>query len=126
MKWTIPSLLVPEELLVHVLVLAGILTILGLKRLASGLILFVISMAFLPVFEPFIEAIVAMLPDWALILVLVVVGLALLRVVAGLFLGQRASDQMVGTLAADVVRFLLLLPFRGFRALLRFLISGSN
>lgn len=130
MKWTIPSLLLPQEALAPLLALAGILMIVGLKRLAGTLILFVLlfvlGMAFLPAFEPFIDAIVAQLPDWALVLLVVGFGLAVLRAVAALFLGQRASDHMVGTLAADVVRLVLLLPFRGFRTLLRFLINGGN
>lgn len=130
MKWTIPSLLLPQEameaLLPVLLVLAGLLTIVGLKQLAGTLILFVFAIAFLPVFEPFIEAIVAVLPDWAVILLVVGFGLVLLRALAALFLGANAADQMVGTLAADMVRFFLLLPFRGFRALLRFLINGGS
>lgn len=126
MKWTIPSLLVSQEALLPLLVLAGILTMIGLKRLASGLILFVLGMAFLPMFEPFIEAIVEVLPDWAVILIIVGFGLVLLRALAALFLGANAADQMAGTLAADLVRFFLLLPFRGFRTLLRILINGGN
>jgi predicted PurR-regulated permease PerM len=126
MKWTIPSLLIPQEALLPLLVFAGILTIVGLKRLAGGLIVFVLAMAFSPMFEPIVEAMVATLPDWALVLLVVVFALMVLRALAALLIGPNAADQMVGTLAADVVRFFLLLPFRGFRALLRFLITGGN
>lgn len=126
MKWTILSLLIPQEALLPVLVLAGILTIAGLRRFAGALVVFVLAMAFAPMFEPVVEAFVAGLPDWALVLVVIGFALAVLRVLAGLFLGANAADQMVGTLAADVVRFFLLLPFRGFRVLLRFLINGGN
>ena len=126
MKWTIPSLLIPQEALLPLLVLAGILTIVGMKRLASGLILFVLAMAFAPMFEPIVDALVAMLPDWAVVLLLVVFGLIVLRALASLLIGTNAADHMVGTLAADVVRFFVILPFRGFRALLRFFINGGN
>ena len=49
--------------------------------------------------------------------------LALLFLVVGfglrLILGNEAYAQMVGTLAADVMRFLLLFPFRALRWLAR-------
>ena len=51
------------------------------------------------------------------------ISLALLLIVIGwgfnLILGRGAMEQMVGTLAADVIRFLFLLPFRILRWLLR-------
>ncbi len=122
----ITPLFVPDEALLPLLVIAGILTIVGLKRLASGLVLFVLAIAFTPVLEPFIEALIAALPGWAVVTILVGLGFALLRVFVALVFGKGVSDQMLGTLLADVVRVLVLLPFRGFRALLRFLLKGGN
>lgn len=53
------------------------------------------------------------------------IPIALLLIIIGwglrLLLGQAATEQMVGTLAADVVRFLFLFPFRVLRWLARLL-----
>lgn len=122
----IAPLFMPDEALLPMLVIAGILTIMGLKRLAGGLLLFVLVLAFSPVFQPFIETLIAALPGWAVVALLVGLGFALLRACVGLIFGKGVSDQMLGTLLADLVRVLILLPFRGFRALLRFLINGGN
>ncbi len=123
----IAPLFVPDEALLPLLVIAGVLTIVGLKRFAGGLVLFVLAIAFLPLFQPFIEALIAALPGWAVGTLLVGLGFALLRAFVALIFGRGVSDQMLGTLLADLVRFLILLPFRGFRALLRrFLINGGN
>jgi hypothetical protein len=49
------------------------------------------------------------------LLILAVLGLAILRALVGILLGQRAADTMVGSLAADLVRLsvsFLLFPFR--------------
>jgi len=85
----------------------------------GGIILMVLA-------EPFVEALFSWLPWWLVILVL---GFTLLSMVRGLFnlgLGTRATDHMVGILAADVVRVsfrsifrLLFFPFRLIGWLLR-------
>lgn len=125
--FAIAPLFMPDEASLPLLVIAGILTIMGLKRLAGSLALFVLVIAFLPLFQPFMEALIAALPGWAVVVLLVGLGFALLRVFTALIFGKGVSDQMLGTLLADLVRFLILLPFRGFRALLRrFLIDGGN
>lgn len=119
----IAPLFVPDEALLPLLVIAGILTIMGLKRLAGGLVLFVLAIAFSPVFQPFIEALIAVLPGWVVVVILIGLGFALLRACVALIFGTGVSDQMLGTLLADLVRVLILLPFRGFRALLRWLFT---
>lgn len=124
--FVIAPLFVPDEALLPLLVIAGILTIMGLKRLAGSFMLFVLVIAFSPVFQPFIEALIAALPGWAVVVLLVGLGFALLRACVALIFGKGVSDQMLGTLLADLVRVLILLPFRGFRALLRFFINGGN
>ncbi|MGH8584601.1 MAG: hypothetical protein ACREWG_17915 [Gammaproteobacteria bacterium] len=122
----IAPLFVPDEALLPLLAIAGVLMILGLKRFAGIVVLFVLTMALSPMLEPFLGALIAALPGWTLVVFLVGLGFALLRACVGLVFGKGVADQMLGTLLADVVRVLVLLPFRGFRALLRYLLNGGN
>lgn len=126
MNRILPSLLVPPEALLLLLVTAGILMIVGLKRQASGLILFVLSMAFLPVFEPLIGAVTAAIPNWLLALILLAIAFAVVRAVSTLFLGKGASDHLMGTMAANMIKFSFFFPFRVCAALLRFLIKRGG
>lgn len=50
--------------------------------------------------------------DVLYLLVPIALFLIILKLGLRLFLGRGAEDQMVGQLAADVIRFLFLLPFR--------------
>jgi len=122
----IAPLVIPNEALLPLLVFAAMATILGLHRLGGSLVLLVLVMAFAPMFAPFIQALVVALPSWMLVVFLVGLGFALLRACVALLFGQGVSDQMLGTLLADVVRVLILLPFRGFRAIVRWFIRGGN
>ncbi len=108
----------PDEALVLVIVLIGLGLMVGLLRgRAAGRLLGGIVLLLL--LTPFIEMIVAELPWWIILLLLVAIGWAMLRAFVGFVLGAGAADEMIGTLAADVVRaafrwgfFLLTLPFR--------------
>ena len=107
-------LLLPEEIMGLVLVVAVFALMFGLMRGRTFLAIAAL-IAFLPVVALAVEAVLAELPPWVALLVLVAVGLAMLRAVASLILGGRAADTMVGTLAADVVRLAvtgMFLPFR--------------
>jgi hypothetical protein len=110
--------LIPDEALVLVIVVIGLGLMLGIIRsrtaasMIGGLVLLVLL-------GPFIEALFAALPWWLTLLLLVFVILSLLRAFSSLLLGSRASDHMVGILAADAVRAcflglcqILTLPFR--------------
>jgi hypothetical protein len=64
---------------------------------------------------PFIGVFLAMFPWWVSPLLLVVFVMSVLRAASALFLGERASDHMVGILAACVVMGFFkacLYPFR--------------
>ena len=124
MKSAVPYLFLPQEALLPIFIsLAGLLMVVGFRKAAGSLIVFALGSAlFLPMLEPIIESLIYALPGWAVMLILVAIALKLLRALAALFLGTNAADQMVGTLAADVVRFLLLLPFRGLKWFVQWLI----
>jgi hypothetical protein len=79
-----------------------------------------------PLLAPVIEAMVEELPPWLSLLLLAFIGLSMLQGLAALLLGPRAADTMVGSLAADLVRFvvgMLVLPLRLVRWAIR---SWSN
>ena len=97
---TIASFLPPETYVVLIM-LAGIALMLGAKRVAAMLGIVVACGIFLPVLiEPFLN----LMPLWLLILVGIVAGLAMLRVISGVLIGERSTDHMVGALAAGSVK----------------------
>lgn len=114
---------VPEEALPLILSGGAILVILGVIR-PGRLLLIVFGLALLPLLGPIVEAVFEILPWWLTIAILLMIAISFIRSVSALFLGDRASDHMVGTLAADavrgVLRLLFGLPFILFRALARF------
>jgi hypothetical protein len=80
------------------------------------------------ILAPVIGAVLDQLPWWLNLLVILFSGLALIQGFAALFIGDRASDTMAGSLAADIVRLsirALFFPIRlaaiGIAALLRHL-----
>ena len=113
-------LLIPQELVVFMIVGAGLAMIVGARRLAAGLLGAAMAIIFLPVLlAPLFDA----LPGWLLWGLIIFFSLALLRALFELTIGKNSTDHMVGILAADVVRTMLLAPFRllgwALRALLR-------
>ena len=110
--------LIPDEALILVIAAIGLGLILGVIRgktavsTIGGIVLMVLL-------EPFVEALFAALPWWLTISLLGVLFLSLFRGLSRMVLGERASDHMVGILAADVVGFclvgffqILAMPFR--------------
>lgn len=104
--------LLPDEALPLVIMVAGLLMILGFRRTGLGMLG---TALLLPVIAPFVEALFGELPPWVSLAILAFFGLAILRGMAALVIGQRAADTMVGSLAADVVRLvvgMLFFPLR--------------
>ncbi len=103
------ALVLPEELLPLLLAGAGLCLILGLRTLA-------ISLAAVAITAPFVSviagAVLELLPWYAVIAVMVFAVLSMVRAASNLMLGRAATDHVVGDLAADVVRFVIKLPFR--------------
>jgi hypothetical protein len=103
----------PDEALPLVIVATGLLMILGFRR--AGLSVLGTALL-LPVIAPFVEALFGELPPWVSLVVLAFIGLAILRGMAALVIGQRAADTMAGSLAADVVRIVVEMLFFPLRA----------
>ena len=100
---------IPQELVVFMIVGAGLAMIVGARRIASGLLVTALTVIFMPVLlAPLFDT----LPGWLLWCVIVVFGLSLLRGLFVVAIGKNSTDHMVGILVADVVRTALLAPFR--------------
>jgi hypothetical protein len=110
--------LIPDEALVLVIAVTGLGLICGIvsRKAAMSVIGGIIAIALL---GPFVESVFSALPWWLTTIILLLFLLSLLRGLSNLVLGSRASDHMVGILAADVVRacfgglfYVFTFPFR--------------
>lgn len=109
-------LFMPDATLPILLVGAGLLLILGLRRLAGAVFGLVLAMAILP---PFLTAFLDTLPLWLLALLGIGFVLSMLRAIAALLIGSNATDHMIGALAADAVKAFFFAPFRLIRHVFR-------
>ena len=103
----------PVELLPLLISAGGLLFIIGARRLAGAAIVLAITIAVLPVvLAPMFD----LMPAWLLVLVMIglMIGLVLglLGWLSRSLIGRRATDHMVGALAADVVRAVVVGCFR--------------
>lgn len=118
--------LIPDEAIPLLIVGAALLSIIVGRRVLGFIIPLVISI----LLAPFVESLMASLPWWMTLLMLLALGLALLRGALGLFLGDRATGHLVGALATDVVHFMLkavvAVPVFLVRSLLRIIASARN
>lgn len=117
-------MLLPDWAIPLVILGIALATVLGVLRggAAFSLLGVVLLFALLgPFVEGIVEGVAGTLPPWMSLALLVIVGLVLLRAAAALFLGRRASDHMVGILAADLVRLAVIALFFPFRLLGRLL-----
>lgn len=110
--------LMPVEALPLVLVIAGLLFMVGMKRLGGALILFVLAYAFL---LPFAEPLMDLLPSWLLILITALFMFGIFRELVALLIGKGAADTMIGSLAADFLKLLIFFPRLAGRLLMRLL-----
>lgn len=99
----------PEELLGLVPIAIAVAVACGFKRLAAALVGIVVLMIF---GEEIGRLAYQMLPWWALVLLGCWIGIVLAKSISEPLLGRDASNQMIGTLAADAVRGTIKLPFR--------------
>ena len=113
LMWSLAMEAVP-----FLLIVMGLLVILGAIR-PQRVIMLIVIVLFMPFIAAFVEELLTVLPTWLGILLLVAIGLAILRAIASAIIGRGAADQMVGILAADVVRlalrmavWLVAFPFR--------------
>lgn len=110
---TIASMLLPlESLLLPLLVLAGLFLIVGMRKLGLSLITLVLFVAFSPILEGIVEAVLDSLPVWVSWLMLAAFVFILLGIGIELLIGRRAVDHVKGELALSVLKWTVLLPFR--------------
>jgi len=111
---TLASFAVPEAAYLLLLAFAGILIIIGLRRMAFSLMAFVFLSILLP---PIVAPLLAQLPDWLVWLLLAFLGLSLLRFI----LSPGVWASMVGTLLANLLTALVVglirVPLRLVRAI---------
>lgn len=116
-RWGILWALLPDQAMPLAVMGAGLALILGLvaRRMALGIVGMLLLLSLL---TPFVEAVVGDLPPWFSLVIMAFFALAIIRGLAGIVLGQRPADTMVGILAADIVRLvvaILILPLRAVR-----------
>ena len=100
MRWSVLTLL-PDEALPLIIMVAGLMMVIGFRRIGLSLL----SLALLtPILAPFVEALIAELPPWVSLVILILVGLSILKGLSVLLIGPRATDHMVGSLVAATVR----------------------
>lgn len=113
------AMFLPTEAAPLLFVFGGLAFMVGARRIALGLLGIAVAIILL---RPLAEPLLDMLPVWVLVVLLFYVGVAMLRAVFELFIGRRAADTAMGTLAADFFKFLIkalfLLPFLGVSALI--------
>lgn len=129
MHWGTLWMLMPDEALPLVIAGVGLALMLGLVsgRAALGIVLGLVVLP--PLLAPLVEAVMGGLPPWVSLVILAFFGLAIIRGLAALLIGSRAADTMVGSLAADLVRFvvaILLLPLRVVGWALRMASNGNG
>ncbi len=114
------SLLVPDTALMPLLLMAGFLNIIGYRKPAIGIIVFVMIGAFSPMFEPIIESLFDALPWWAVLLLVVFIVLQVFRFIGELFLGPEVWGSFFGGVLLGSMRFVMpLLLLLGLYAVLR-------
>jgi hypothetical protein len=107
-------LLLPDSAIPLLIVGVGLLLIVGVLSRGRAISIIGGLLAYL-IFAPFAGVLLALFPWWVSPLLLVVFVMSVLRAASALFLGERASDHMVGILAACVVMGTFkafLFPFR--------------
>jgi hypothetical protein len=103
----------PQEMLVLLIAAGGIALIVGAQKLGTGLLVTALAMAVLPAF---LAPLFANAPGSLLTIVLV--GMLIAMLLSGLrwlsngLIGKRATDSMVGNLASDVVKAVVVGSFR--------------
>ncbi len=116
---------IPDELLVLVLMGAGLAWIIGARRVALSLVgLVAMGVVLPPILEPMIQA----MPVWVLwiglaylLFLIPFIGVVIFQALVSPVLGRRTAQEMGGHLAADVARATIVIPFRVLGAIFRFL-----
>jgi len=99
----------PQEFIPVLLVLGGLLMIVGLRSLAVTLF----GLSGILIVAPIIlEPLLAGLPDWALSLVIIMATMSAIALLISLLIGDQAWQEAKGNMAANVITWIFLFPFR--------------
>ena len=106
---------IPEEAYILMLLLGAVMVMFGFRKSGLGLFGMVLALACLgPVFDVFIS----LLPDWALLLMLVFLAIGLLKLILG--------KEMFGFLAGSILFALIKAPFQIVGRMVRFVIRSPR
>jgi hypothetical protein len=101
--------LLPPELIPLMVVGGGLMMVIGLRKIA--IMLFTLSgvMIVAPII---LEPILMELPSWALTLIMIYFWISIAAMLIAMLIGARAWDEAKGHMAANVLTWLFLAPFR--------------
>lgn len=103
--------LLPDEFMPLAIAGVGLAVILGLLRLRKAAAL-IGGICLLLISGPFFDSLFDSLPTWIFLLMLPILAIVIIRWLVRLVIGERAADHLVGSLAADLIRGIIVFPFR--------------
>ena len=106
----------PTEFIPLLVAFAGLALIIGARKVASTILLVIAIMVVAPLL---LEPLLMFVPDALMPLMIFIVILLTIAFVMQLLIGRDSWNETKGILAADVIRFIVLLPFRFFGLLFR-------
>ena len=115
------AMLLPPEAMAILLILAGLLLVLGMRRIAGILALLAIVGAMMPALAPILDAALEELPVWVSLLLLAGFVVFVLQALGLSKFAREALAHATGILLADLIRLVFSLPFRAVAFLFRVL-----
>lgn len=106
---TLSSLLIPPEAYALLIVAGGFLIMIGFRRTALALFGFVLLSIVLP---PFLEPLLAELPDWVIWTMLTGFGLSILRLIMGREIWANMWGTFFGNVLTGLAWFVVRAPVR--------------
>lgn len=103
--------LLPDEFMPLAIAGVGLAVILGFLRLRKAAAM-IGGICLLLLTAPFFDSLFDAIPSWLFLLMLPIVAVIVIRWLVRLVIGERAADHLVGTLVADVIRAIVVFPFR--------------
>ena len=103
------AMFIPDQLLPVLIVAGGLLIIIGSRARGMSLVTLAIATPLLGVLA---SIVFDLLPMWLVVVLLVFAAAAVLRGLFETLLGKGATEAMVGHLAADSLKFAVVLPFK--------------
>ncbi len=113
--------LLPPELIPLMMVFGGLLMVIGLRKIAIMLFTICGVMIVAPII---LEPILMALPSWVLPLIMIYFWISIAAMLIAILIGERAWDDAKGHMAANVITWLFLAPFRLTGLIFRRLFAG--